>query len=130
LAGSYHKLGQVAIGRGDFDLANSLLIKGLVMQQEAGNKQGIAESLAAFAGLALALGDVERAVRLMGATAAYIDKLGAPLAPADRVDLEQAEASARTQIDYLRFDQHWNEGSLLSLQEALELTTQAPTPDP
>ncbi len=68
LAGSYHKLGQVAIRRGDCDLANSLLIKGLVMQQEAGNKQGIAESLAAFAGLALAsrCGSIRAAVRDCG----------------------------------------------------------------
>ncbi len=68
-------------------------------------------------------------MRLFGTAAAYIDKLGAPLAPADRVDLERAEAAARNQIDYLRYDQLWNEGCLLSLEEALELTAKPIAPE-
>jgi predicted ATPase len=121
LAGSLHKLGQVAILQGDYEQARSLLKNSLAMQQEAGNKQGIAECLASFAALAGASGDFSRAVQLYGATAAYLEKLGAPLAPADRVDLEKTQAAARNQLDYARFDRLWAEGQALTLQEALDL---------
>ena len=88
-------LGHVARRRGDCEQARALF----------------AESLA---GLASVVEQPECAVRLFAAVGALLDVVGAPLSPADRVDLERNLAAVGAQLDQGAFAAAWAEGQALA----------------
>jgi non-specific serine/threonine protein kinase len=114
-----HKLAQTARRRGDVGEARRLLWENLELQTEIGNKQGMVECLAALAGLALDWAPAEVAVELLGAADAAIADLGAPLAPADRVDLERDQSRSRSTLDGSAWAAAQQRGSELGIAEAL-----------
>jgi non-specific serine/threonine protein kinase len=119
VASALHKLGQVDRRRGDLRRARARYHQSLELQRESGNRQGIAECLAGVAGLALASGQPAPAVRLLAASAALLEAIGAPLAPADATDLELDLAASRERIDEARWRAAWDEGRALGLEEAV-----------
>src|SRR6202035_2892175 len=81
-ASALHKLGQASCGVGENLGAQTFFEESLAQQNKLGNKQGIAECLAGFAGLAFARGDWTRAIRLFAGSGLLLDTIGAPLSPA------------------------------------------------
>ena len=76
-------LGRVAMDLGSFDLARSHLTESLELSHLTGARIGVARGLAASAGLELATGHAEVAVRLIAAASALRSEAGlAPLAGA------------------------------------------------
>jgi predicted ATPase/class 3 adenylate cyclase len=115
-----HRLGQIARHRGDFAKAASLLKESLKMHREAGNKPGIAECLAALAGLAASEGRLDGAVRLFGAADALLERIKVPLTPADRAQHDGDLAAARSQVDGQAWEIAWTEGRTMGLEQAIE----------
>ena len=78
----------------------------------------MAASLASFANLALAQGQVIRSVHLFGAANAILQALSWRLAPSDNEAFERNLRSARMQLGEEAFDAAWADGCALSLEQA------------
>jgi predicted ATPase/class 3 adenylate cyclase len=124
LASCNHKLGQVALKRREFAKTASLLGKSLAIQREVGNKQGVAECLAAFAALSFEQGELELAVQVFGGTDDFLKALGAPLAPADRIEMEKGIDALRRQLGEEQFNLYWNQGKNLPAEALTEMASE------
>ena len=119
VAGALHKLGQVSLHAGDSARAAELFRQGLELQCRHDNKQGVAECLAALAGAAVASLQWERAAVLFGAARALLDRLGAPVAPADRDVWQEQEAAVHAQMDPQAWAVAWSAGHCMNNDEAV-----------
>jgi len=124
IASGLHKLGYTALYRHDASKANDLFKESLKIQHKVGNKQGIAECLFGLAGVAGMMGQLEHAVQLFGAGQALIDKVGAPLAPADQADCQRDLAEVQSKLSRAVFENAWRAGQIMPLEQALELANQ------
>ena len=66
---------------------------------ELGNKQGIGECLAGLAATTAASGQLVQATQLFAASAALLESIGFPLAPADRLTLNQDIDALRGRLE-------------------------------
>jgi hypothetical protein len=103
--------------------ARARLRESLALQQEIGNRQGIAECLGALAGVALADGDPHVAASLLGAQAALLARVGVPLSPADRAEVQRDTAAACEQLGASTFDAAFTAGRALTADEAIAIAT-------
>ena len=117
-ASALHKLGHIARRKGDLAKARDRLEESLRDQREFGNRQGIIECLAAFAGLEAAGGRLERAALLFGAAQAQMDATGLPLAPADQAEWARDAAHAREQLGEAAFADAFTRGARLTITQA------------
>lgn len=115
------KLGHVARQRHDVDEARALFEECLRLQHDNDNKQGVLEALAGFACLAVDIGQFTHAAQLFGAVEALIETMGAPLAPADRMEWERDVARLRAELDELGVATQWSARQALSLEEVVTL---------
>jgi predicted ATPase len=83
------------------------------------HKGAIAAILDSLAEAALALGEAERGTRLLAASAALREAIGAPPAPAAAVRNERNANGFRQALGAGSFDQAWSAGKELSLDEVL-----------
>ncbi|MFI5275984.1 MAG: tetratricopeptide repeat protein [Ktedonobacterales bacterium] len=120
IASALHKLGQVSRGQGDLMAAYTRFIASLTQQHDLGNRQGIAECFAGLAGVALDSGEAERAARLLGASAALLETIGAPLSPVDQVIVAADIASGRIQLGEAAWEMAWAEGEQWLLEQAVD----------
>jgi hypothetical protein len=109
----------VAQAQGNADQARARFTESLRLFQERGNKRGIIECIAGMAGVVAAQGQGERAVRLLGATAAQFKAIGAAMWPADRIDYHRNEASIRAVLGEEAFAAAWAAGRALTLEQAI-----------
>ncbi|HZS93951.1 MAG TPA: tetratricopeptide repeat protein, partial [Chloroflexota bacterium] len=132
VASARHKLSLLHRRRGEREFAVPLLRESLQLQQELGNKQGIAECLAGLGGIAYDRGDFQRAIRLLAAAERVLETIGAPLAPADRVEYERDLAAARGALGESAWHEAWKQGQALTLEEAVAeaLSDTEPAPAP
>jgi predicted ATPase/class 3 adenylate cyclase len=121
LASNLHKLGCIARFRGDFQKAAQLFIESLQMQQTMGNKQGVIECLVGLAGLAAVAGREEEAVRLFSAAEQSLAAIGAPLGPADRVELERDLSIIQARLSADAYSNAWSNGKRFSIEQAITL---------
>jgi DNA-binding CsgD family transcriptional regulator len=112
-------LGSIATAEGDYPTADRYWRSSLTIEQELGELAGIAYVLERYAVLAAACADSARAVRLVGAAAAFRDSVGVPLTPAGRAQIERALEPARRSLGPQASDDAWNTGRALSLGEAI-----------
>ncbi|GAC1629146.1 MAG: hypothetical protein NVS4B2_10940 [Chloroflexota bacterium] len=119
LASALHKLSQICRHRGESDGALALLRESLQLQHELGNKQGIAECLAALGGLASDCGDFRKAARLLAAASRVLEAIGAPLAPADRVEFKRDVEAAQSSLGELAWQAASEQGRALTVEEAV-----------
>jgi predicted ATPase/class 3 adenylate cyclase len=125
LAQALHRSAYPRLREGDVAEARARLRESLALQQEIGNRQGIAECLGAIAGVALAEGDPDRAGRLLGAQAALLARIGVPLSPADRAEVQRDTAAASARLGAAAFDAALAAGCALTMDEAIALATAA-----
>jgi len=109
LTDALHLMGHVAFDRRDYATA----------QREAGNRQGVAEGLSGLAGLAAATGQLARAARLFAAAEALLDSIGAPLAPADRVESDRDRRATQAGLDAATLTITRAEGLAMTLEQAV-----------
>ena len=123
IAQALHRSACLRLRDGDTAEARARLDESLALQQEIGNRQGIAECIGAIAGVALAEGDPELAARLLGAQAALLARLGVPLSPADRAEVQRDTAAARERLGTEAFDAAVSAGGALTMDEAIARAT-------
>jgi predicted ATPase/class 3 adenylate cyclase/DNA-binding CsgD family transcriptional regulator len=127
-----HLKGLVAFRRGDHELALELVRSGVTQLQRMGTPWTIHNGLSTWAALANALGDPERAVRLIAAVHAFsvaIDVVPIPLAATVIAETTAATRAALSEAD---FERAWQSGSTLSIDRAIDdalgLQISRPTP--
>jgi DNA-binding CsgD family transcriptional regulator len=79
LAWTLHRKGDIALAQGDFATARECYRESLLLRSRAESRPGIAASLDAFARLAAAQGQAQRALKLVGAAAALHEATGPSL---------------------------------------------------
>jgi predicted ATPase/class 3 adenylate cyclase len=120
IARSLSDLAIVAHDQGDYQLAGALHQEGLVIRRELGDRLGIAISLEGLAAVVAALGRSLRAARIWGAADRLRAEVGSPLWPRDRPGYNRRVVAARAGDDGA-FDDAWQEGRVLTLEQAIEL---------
>ena len=124
---SLNNLGYVAHCQGDFPAARARLEEGLAIQRELGDRVGIACLLEGLAAVFASLRDALRAACIWGAAERLRAEIETPLPPAERPDYDRCVGAARAVAgDDAAFDRAWQEGSLLTLGQAIELALAKP----
>jgi predicted ATPase/DNA-binding CsgD family transcriptional regulator len=116
----YENLGVLAHYRGQYELAAEQMRRGLFIFRELGTGYGLAIALASLAGPIAKLGDYEKAARLLGAADAELESLGTNQQPVDQVGIGQFRSSVREALGEDAFQEAWQAGHDLSIDEALE----------
>jgi ATP/maltotriose-dependent transcriptional regulator MalT len=110
---------RIALHLGDYAAARSSHAEGMHLFQQTGDRRGIGYSLAGFAILAAAQGDVQRAARLSGALASLERVLGSFLDAPLQVEYDQELASVRTALDEEAFAAAVAAGRAMSMEQAI-----------
>jgi hypothetical protein len=92
---------------------------------DIGQRRGVANALSALGVAAAALGQPERAARLLGGVGALLVILGASLPAADQLLHEQAAALARSQSPPAVLEAAWRDGERLATHAGRELVAYA-----
>jgi predicted ATPase/DNA-binding SARP family transcriptional activator len=92
------ELGFSALARGDLAEALALQTEGYATALASGDPRAVALALEGLASVLVPVGRPRGAALLLGAAAALRASTGAPLAPAERTDVDRAEAAARAAL--------------------------------
>ena len=107
-----------ALTQNDLILAARLFAETITIAQRIGVERIILGALAGLAGVALAVGQPRRAVRLLGVVEAARETSGAGRI-ADAWHAERIVATARTSLPQPAFASAWEEGRALTLEAAI-----------
>ena len=122
IATALENLGHVAYEQGDLASARALHVESLTMRRQLGDKLGMVVSLEMLAAVAGLLGAPQRAARIWGVTERLRAEIGSPLQPKDRSRHDQHVAAVRAaSSDSAAFDRAWQEGGVLTVEQAMEL---------
>ncbi|MFL5731597.1 MAG: ATP-binding protein [Chloroflexia bacterium] len=126
-------LGVVASNQHDYPKARALAVQSLALTVEVGKRREIAESLARAGEVFVAAGtelakseraqgqtEIERGTRMLGAAESILQSIGVMLYHQDRLPFERSAQEARTQLGEKLFEQAWEEGRAMSVEEAIE----------
>ena len=116
----YMNLGFIAYHRNQYQSSAELIRQGLLICQELGTNYGLAQDLAALAGPIGELGDPVKAARLLGAADAEMESLGIGQQPADQIEIDRFQSSIRQALGEEAFQEAWQAGRELSIQEAVK----------
>jgi predicted ATPase len=120
IAGTLADLGNLAREQGDHERAHTFYQESLRIFQQLKHKRGSARLLECFACAAAAQLRAERALRLAGAAAALRENIGAPLAAAERKNLETSLEAARKALSNAEGATAWLEGWALPVELTIE----------
>jgi tetratricopeptide (TPR) repeat protein len=116
---AFVRLGYVALRQRDMARASAVFLESQRQFNEAGSKIGVIFALEGVASLAVAQGQSERAVRLLGwadATRAAIDDLRPPV---EQADVDRDLASVRSRLGEAVFGAAYAEGRAMSIGQAI-----------
>jgi predicted ATPase/DNA-binding CsgD family transcriptional regulator len=103
----------------DHQRAIALLRQIMLLARDMKNYYDIALSMRVLSGSLGALGEPERAARLLGAAEVVEERIGALLEPSDQSELERNIAEVRGLLDEATFQAAWAEGRKLTLEQAV-----------
>ncbi|MFW9975291.1 MAG: tetratricopeptide repeat protein [Candidatus Thorarchaeota archaeon] len=112
-------LGHDAMHLNWFDEASKWQSESLQIFNEIGDTDGLAECFERLAILANARGNFKYAAQLFGTASALREISGTLPALADKEEYERELKMTRTKLDVTTFDEAWQEGYRISLEEAL-----------
>jgi predicted ATPase len=112
-------LGFIALHEDDPEGAQTMLKESLTLAMKIGHTAYTADKLSALAGAAVALGQPQRAARLIGAADALFESNSYIPQPGDLPEFERYKAAAREQIDKVIFETAWAEGHAMNPDEAI-----------
>ncbi|MDQ5830451.1 MAG: tetratricopeptide repeat protein, partial [Actinomycetota bacterium] len=119
LANTLARLGSIEYEMGRDARASKLYAESLELMRRFGFRSAAVDCLEGLARVAAMQGRPERAARLLGASAALRDEMGAPLAPTSRADHDHAANAARAALGEDAFAAAWAVGHAMSLEEAI-----------
>jgi non-specific serine/threonine protein kinase len=112
-------LGNIARRQGDLARAMRLCREALQSTHELRDPRSIAECLDGIGNLVVAEGHEQLGVRLLGASAAVRDAIGAPALPHEREELDASLRDARKALGEAAYVAAYNAGRALSLDDAV-----------
>lgn len=112
-------LSRVAMREGNWDRAIARLSESLEVRREIGDQSGSAWCLERLAEIAMAMGQAEKAVRLFGAGATLRASIQSVIDPVDQSEYDIQVTSLRAKLGEERFVAVWDEGSALTLEQAV-----------
>ncbi len=113
----------IHLKRANVALAYELLAESLDTFGSLGMHWGVAYTLIGLAGVAVATGQSDTAVILLGAVDGWFRGTGIQIQPADREDFDRYLATARSSLDQVTFAHAWEKGQTLSLDDAVLFAT-------
>ncbi|MFE6851897.1 BTAD domain-containing putative transcriptional regulator [Streptomyces sp. NPDC057674] len=113
------ELGFSALARGDAAGALGLQEEGYGTALSSGDPRAVALALEGLASAHAGAGRAKEAALLLGAASALRASTGAPLPPAERADVDAAEAAARTVLGPEVFTETFTHGTTLSHERAV-----------
>ena len=119
-AATLQVLADVAVEEGDVARAGELLRRAYPVLRELGAYR-LTEFLDSCAGLAVAVGEANTAARLLGATDAALEEMGARMVPADAQLRERRITAVRASLGGSTLETLRTEGRSLSLEAALDV---------
>jgi DNA-binding CsgD family transcriptional regulator len=122
-------LGHVARHHGDLARAAARYREGLTLSGRLGSLLRVADGFRGLADVIGALGQPERATRLLAASEALPQSTGMSLEPFQRAEVERMSAALRAGLGDDAFVAAWTAGRALSLEQAVAEAL-APDPDP
>ena len=120
LAMALSTLGNLALEGGDHGRAAQLQRASLELRRVLADRRGIAWCLVGLAGVALAQEQPRRAARWLGSAQSLRESAGAPLARISRDLSDGAATEARAQLGDAAFDEAWEEGQAMTLEDAVK----------
>ena len=119
VASVLHNLGYVSHHQGDDNRAVQLFREALDIFVDHGDHRGVAECLIGVAVAMLGLGQLDHAVRLLGAGEALLVSMGSTVWPTNLPDVQQTRAIARARMDPAAYAQNWSTGQAMGPEQAL-----------
>ncbi len=119
-------LALIARDQGRYADAYALNAECIALFREVGDHRVIMHTLSRIAGMAMLEGDAVRAARLFGATNNLLHQRGLKMPPANQKDYDHFRAIAQNTLGEEAYKAAWEDGSTLSLEEAIALALVAP----
>jgi tetratricopeptide (TPR) repeat protein len=114
------RLAEVTLHQEDFAQARTTLQETLMLCRDIGNQSELTEALVLSAGLALAMGQTERAARLLGAAEIALAQHQTVLEPSTQTRFEDYVTTTQSQVDPVAFQSAYTEGQRQSLDQAID----------
>jgi tetratricopeptide (TPR) repeat protein len=105
---------------GEFDKALIYYRRTIRMWQDWGHRSAVAHQLECFGIIAQALEDPYRAARLFGAAESIRKTINSLRTPSEQNEFEQAKSQLQSQVGNREFNQAWNEGEAMTMEQAIE----------
>ena len=112
-------LAYIAQHEGEHERALNLVRQALQITRDTKDTRDIASFLVTFAGSIAALGQLERAARLLGASESALERMGAFHQPTDKPEIDRITLDVRARLNDTAFQAAWAEGREMSLEEAV-----------
>jgi non-specific serine/threonine protein kinase len=113
------EIGLAECDEGHCDLALQHLAEAMAILQGLGDRPGVVESLEGLAGIAAATAAPRRAARLWGAAESLRQEIGGAMSVNQRLIYERQVKPVRAMLSGEAFDQAWDEGRAMSLDDAV-----------
>jgi len=114
-----YNLAYIAQHEGNYEYAIELGFRGLHLSIERQDRHEMANALAVLAGSFAPTGQPERAARLLGASEAASERIGAFHHPSDIPEIVRITAIVRQQLDEATFQAVWAAGRSMTLEQAV-----------
>jgi non-specific serine/threonine protein kinase len=125
IAYSLSGLGAVALQQEDYSAAGAFIREALSIRRELGDRMGIAELLEKQAAVIGAIGNALHAAHIGGAAERLREDVGSPLTADERLRHDRHMAAVRAALrDDAAFDRAWKKGRAMSLDQAIEISSQ------
>ncbi|MCI0352087.1 MAG: tetratricopeptide repeat protein, partial [Acidobacteriales bacterium] len=124
---NYVNLAYIAQHEGNHQRALDLVRQAIQLSRDRKDARDIASFLVTFAGSIAALGQLQRAARLIGASEAGLERMGAFHQPSDQPEIDRIVAEVRAQFDDATFQAAWAEGRGMTLEQAVANALQEQT---
>jgi non-specific serine/threonine protein kinase len=113
-------LSVVALHQNDYQSGEAFAKESLDIGRRLKHRHVIVSAFVAFSGVAIARRQLDRAVRLLGATEAQLGTLGLRLDHPEQVEYDSYVKRARDALDTTAFARTWAEGQAMTLEQAIE----------
>lgn len=130
IASALLALGDITRLQGDIAGAMDHFREGIAIAQQIGSRADVAEGLEGVAGVAVGMGDMHQAARLLGAADALLAAIGTSRPAGTRVrEYEKHVRAVRDALDDAAFAAAWAEGQALAPEDVVvEATVVEPSP--
>lgn len=124
----YFNLAFLAQHEGDHTGALTATRQALQIAREMQNRGEMAWCLPIIAGSLAALGQPQRAARLLGASESFLERIGAFNMPADRQEFDRIRAQVTADLGDAAFEATLAEGRRMTLEQAVAEALEEPVP--